>query len=222
MESTKLLERIDPEGGKILKIQLLQNREYNLAALGEFNKAILITKRLHKIDPSGNHLIRQSHYERQASNDKLIINNFNKSPSNPTNFVQAIYIHGRRGRTNEILATINTFSPLAGEDPKKLTLIKNAYGLIQRWEKKAVIDEKLTTLTPEDYAPWFDLAQTRLQLQQTNRATQALKEALTRFEKETESSSAVNIIDTIRTNAIFDPLREHPEIKPFLEEAEEN
>ena len=85
-----------------------------------------------------------------------------------------------------------------------------------------MIDEKLTTLTPDDYAPWFDLAQTRLQLQQTNRATQALKEALTRFEKRTESSSAVNIIDAIRTNAIFVPLREHPEIKPFLEEAEGN
>ena len=65
-------------------------------------------------------------------------------PPNPTNFVQAIYIHGRRPH-NEILTAINTFSPLAGQDPKNLTLIKNAYGLIQRWEDKALIDEKLTT-----------------------------------------------------------------------------
>jgi tetratricopeptide (TPR) repeat protein len=222
IESTKLLERIDPEGGKLLKIQLLENRELNLAARGEFNEAILITERLQKIDPAGNHLIRQSHYKRQATNEEFIIDRFEKSPANPTNFVQAIYIHGRRGRTNEILTAINTFNPLAGEDPKNLNFIKNAYGLIQRWEDKAVIDEKLTTLTPDDYAPWFDLAQTRLQLQQTNHATQALKEALTRFEKGTESSSAVNIIDAIRTNAIFAPLREHPEIKPFLEEAGKN
>lgn len=181
-----------------------------------------ITDELNKIDPKNDHLLRRDHYQRQLDNENYFINAFTKNPTNPTNFVQAIYIHGRRGRTNEILTAINTFSPLAGQDPKNLTLIKNAYGLIQRWEDKALIDEKLTTLTPDDYAPWFDLAQTRLQLQQTNRATQALKEALTRFEKRTESSSTVNIIDAIRTNAIFVPLREHPEIKPFLEEAEGN
>ena len=202
--------------------QVLQTREQQLIAAGNFEGAMAITDELNKIDPKNDHLIRRDHYQRQLDNENYFINAFTKNPTNPTNFVQAIYIHGRRGRTNEILTAINTFSPLAGQDPKNLTLIKNAYGLIQRWEDKALIDEKLTTLTPDDYAPWFDLAQTRLQLQQTNRATQALKEALTRFEKRTESSSAVNIIDAIRTNAIFAPLREHPEIKPFLEEAEGN
>ena len=202
--------------------QVLQNREQQLIASGDFKGAMAITEHLNQIDPKNDHLIRRDHYQRQLDNENYFINSFTKNPANPTNFVQAIYIHGRRGRTNEILTTINTFSPLAGEDPKNLTLIKNAYGLIQRWEDKAVIDEKLTILTPEDYAPWFDLAQTRLQLQQTNRATQALKEALTRFDKGTESSSAVNIIDDIQTNAIFAPLREHPEIKPFLRETEEN
>lgn len=203
--------------------QVLQNREQQLIAAGDFKGAMAIIEQLNQIDPKNNdHLIRRDHYQRQLDNENYLINAFTKNPANPTNFVQAIYIHGRRARTNEILTAIDTFTPLAGEDPKNLTLIKNAYGLIQRWEDKAVIDEKLTTLTPDDYAPWFDLAQTRLQLQQTNRATQALKEALTRFEKGTESSSALNIIDAIRTNAIFAPLREHPEIKPFLEEAEEN
>jgi len=202
--------------------QVLQNREQQLIAAGDFKGAMAITEQLNQIDPKNGHLIRRDHYQRQLDNDNYFINSFTKNPTNPTNFVQAIYIHGRRGRTNEILTAINTFSPLAGEDPKNLTLIKNAYGLIQRWEDKALIDEKLTTLTPNDYAPWFDLAQTRMKLQQTNRATQALKEALTRFKKGTESSSAVNIIDAIRTNAIFVPLREHSEIKPFLEEAEEN
>ena len=202
--------------------EVLQNREQQLIAAGDFKGAMAITEQLNQIDPKNDHLIRRDYYQRQLNNENYVINAFTKNPANPTNFVQAIYIHGRRGRTNEILTAINTFSPLAGEDPKNLTLIKNAYGLIQRWEDKALIDEKLTTLTPDDYAPWFDLAQTRLQLQQTNRATQALKEALTRFKKGTESSSAVNIIDVIRTNAIFVPLREHPEIKPFLEEAEEN
>ena len=203
--------------------QVLQNREQQLIAAGDFKGAMAIIEQLNQIDPKNNdHLIRRDHYQRQLDNENYLINAFTKNPANPTNFVQAIYIHGRRARTNEILTAIDTFSPLAGEDPKNLTLIKNAYGLIQRWEDKAVIDEKLTTLTPDDYAPWFDLAQTRLQLQQTNRATQALKEALTRFEKGTESSSALNIIDAIRTNAIFAPLREHPEIKPFLKEAEEN
>ena len=202
--------------------EVLQNREQQLIAAGDFKGAMAITEQLNQIDPKNDHLIRRDYYQRQLNNENYVINAFTKNPANPTNFVQAIYIHGRRGRTNEILTAINTFSPLAGEDPKNLTLIKNAYGLIQRWEDKALIDEKLTSLTPNDYAPWFDLAQTRLQLQQTNRATQALKEALTRFKKETESSPAVNIIDAIRTNAIFAPLREHPEIKPFLEEAEEN
>ena len=202
--------------------QVLQNREQQLFAAGDFKGAIAITEQLNQIDPKNGHLIRRDHYQRQLDNDNYIIDSFTKNPANPTNFVQAIYIHGRSGRTNEILTAINTFSPLAGEDHKNLTLIKNAYGLIQRWEDKAVIDEKLTTLTPDDYAPWFDLAQTRLQLQETNRATQALKEALTRFDKGTGSSSGVNIIDAINTNAIFAPLREHPEIKPFLDEAEEN
>ena len=202
--------------------QVLQTREQQLIAAGNFEGAIAITEQLNQIDPKNDHFIRRDHYQRQLDNENYFINSFTKNPANQTNFVQAIYIHGRRGRTNEILTAINTFSPLAGEDPKNLTLIKNAYGLIQRWEDKAAIDEKLTTLTPDDYAPWFDLSQTRLQLQQTNRAAQALKEALTRFEKGTESSSAVNIIDAIRTNAIFAPLRVRPEIKPFLEEAGKN
>ena len=128
--------------------QVLQTREQQLIAAGNFEGAMAITDELNKIDPKNDHLIRRDHYQRQLDNENYFINAFTKNPTNPTNFVQAIYIHGRRGRTNEILTAINTFSPLAGEDPKNLTLIKNAYGLIQRWEDKALIDEKLTTSHP--------------------------------------------------------------------------
>ncbi len=199
---------------------VLQNREQQLQLAGDFQGAMALAEQLHKIDPKGDHLLRRDYYQRQFDNENFFINAFAKNPSNSTNFVQAIYVHGRRGRTNEVLKAIEIFAPFAGEDTKNLTLIKNAYGVIQHWEEKAAIDEQLTELMPGDYAPWFDLAQTRLQLQETNRAVEAMKQSLTLFKDREKNPAELDILQAIQTNAAYAPFREHPDIKPFLKESE--
>ena len=214
-ETYRSLKPKDPKS-LIFVRQVMRTSEQQLAAARNFEGAIAIVERLDKVDPKADHLIRRDYYKREIEEEGKIINAFAVNPSNSTNFVQAVYIHGRVGRTNEVLTAINTYSPLAGEDPKNLTLIKNAYGLIHHWKEKALIDEKLIVITPNNHAAWFDLAKTRLQLHDTKRAALALKKALTLFENGEKKPSELDIFDEIRTNSIFAPLREHPEIKPFL------
>ena len=93
-------------------------------------------------------------------------------------------------------------------------MIKNSYGLISDWKEKEKIDLKLTEIDPKNYAPWFDLAKTRLQLGMTNEALENLVRALS-IHKSSDTNTN-NLPENIRTNDLFTPLRDHPKIKPFL------
>ena len=209
--------RLDPANPSSLIFirQVLQNREQEFLRQGRYNEAIAITEELIKIDPTGNHLIRADFYRREATSESGILNAFKTNPGDSANFMKAIYVLGRRGRTNELKDAINKFSSTAGDDPKKLTLIKNSYGLISHWKEKEQIDLRLTEIDPKSYAPWFDLAQTRLQLGMTNEALENLVRALS-IHKNSDTNTN-NLTGTIRTNDLFAPLRDHPKIKPFLE-----
>ena len=90
--------------------QVLQTREQQLLKEGKYNEAVAVTERLHKLDPSGDHQIRGDFYRREASNDAFFLSAFEKSPHNSTNFLQAIYIHGRHKNTNAIIRSIDTFA----------------------------------------------------------------------------------------------------------------
>ncbi|SVE02955.1 uncharacterized protein METZ01_LOCUS455809, partial [marine metagenome] len=149
-----------------------------------------------------------------ASSESRLINAFKSNPGNSTNFMKAIYALGRRGRTNQIKETIEEFASVAGDDPKKLTLIKNSYGLISHWKEKETIDQRLTKIEPDQYAPWFHLAQTRLQLGKTNEALSALVRALSIYKN--SETNAIDILASVKTNDLFIPLRENPKVKPFL------
>ena len=98
-----------------------------------------------------------------------------------------------------------------------MTLIKNSYGLIGRWKKKEVIDQRLTEIEPDRYETWFDLAQTRIQLGKTNQATGDLRTALQKH-RDSESNST-DIRTAMMTNDLFKPFLEHPDIRPFLKKA---
>ena len=177
-------------------------------------RAVRIGQKWGGIDPKGNHLIRKDFYKRQQKNDTFLLQAFNNQPSNSTNFIQAIYIHGRHKNTNAVIRSIDTFARFAGDDPKKLTLIKNSYGLIGRWKDKEEIDQRLTEIEPDRYETWFDLAQTRIQLGKTNQAVDDLRTALQKH-RDSESNSTY-IRTAMMTNNLFRPFREHPDIKPFL------
>ena len=209
--------RLDPANPSSLIFirQVLQNQEQQLASQGLYEKAAAITEELSQIDPTGNHKIRANFYKREASSEARILNAFTSSPDNSTNFIKAIYVLGRRGRTNQIKRIIEKFSVDAGNDPKKLTLIKNGYGLIAHWKEKEKIDQLLIEIQPDQYAPWFDLAQTRLRLGKTNEALKDLVRALS-IHKNSETN-VTDIRATVKTNDLFRPIRDHPEIKPLLE-----
>jgi len=211
--------RLDPANqmSLIYLKQALQNSEVRFHSTGDYVQAIKTVEQLHDIDPKGNHLIRRDFYKRQQNNDAFLLQAFNKQPSNSTNFIQAIYIHGRHKNTNAVIKTIDTFTKFAGDDPKKLTLIKNSYGLIGRWKKKEVIDQRLTEIEPDRYETWFDLAQTRIQLGKTNQATGDLRTALQKH-RDSESNST-DIRTAMMTNDLFKPFLEHPDIRPFLKKA---
>lgn len=208
--------RLDPANPSSLIFikQVLQNREQQLASQGLYEKAATIAEELSQINPSGNHQLRADFYRREASSESRLINAFKSNPGNSTNFMKAIYALGRRGRTNQIKETIEEFASVAGDDPKKLTLIKNSYGLISHWKEKETIDQRLTKIEPDQYAPWFDLAQTRLQLGKTNEALSALVRALSIYKN--SETNAIDILASVKTNDLFIPLRENPKVKPFL------
>ena len=207
------LDPINPSSLIFIK-RILQAREQELVRQGLYEKATSITDELSKIDPEGNHHLRADFYKREAFNESQILDAFRSDPQNSTNFMRAIYLLGRRSRTNEMIETISKFASTAGDDPRKLTYLKNSYGLIGDWKKKEVIDQKLTIIDPENYAPWFDLAQTRLQLDKKEEALAALTQALSLYQK--SETNMINIHTAIKTNNLFAPLREHPKIKQLL------
>jgi len=195
--------------------QILQTREQQFLKEGKYNEAVTIANRLHKLDPSGNHNIRADFYRREASNDAFFITAFEKNPHNSTNFLQAIYIHGRNKNTNAVIRVIDKFSKFAKDDPKKLTLIKNSFRLIEHWEEKENVDQRLTEIEPDRYESWFDLARTRIRLGKTNEAVDNLKMALKKHQS--SETNSTDIRSVITTNDLFKPVRDHPEIKPLLE-----
>ncbi len=211
--------RLDPANqmSLIYLKQALQNSELRFHGAGNYAQAIKTVEQLHEIEPNGNHLIRRDFYKRQQGNDDFLLTAFSKNPSNSTNFIQAIYIHGRHKDTNAVIKAIDTFSKFAGDDPKKLTLIKNSYGLIGSWEEKEAIDKRLTNIEPNRYETWFDLAQTRIQLGKTNQALGDLKIALQKHI--TSETNSTDIRSAVMTNDLFKPFRKHPEIEPLLNEA---
>ena len=212
-ETYRQLDPANPSSLIFIK-NVLQTREQQLLKEGKYNEAVAVTERLHKLDPSGDHQIRGDFYRREASNDAFFLSAFEKAPHNSTNFLQAIYIHGRHKNTNAIMRAIDTFSNFANDDPKKLTLIKNSYRLIGRWKEKEDIDQRLTEIEPDRYETWFDLAQTRIQLGKTNQAVNDLKIALQKH-NDSETNST-DIRTAVMTNDLFKPVRNHPDIKPFL------
>ncbi len=211
--------RLDPANQMSLAYlkQALRNSELRYHSTGNYDQAIKAVEQLHEIDPEGNHLIRRDFYKRQQGNDEFLLASFDKNPSNSTNFIQAIYIHGRHKNTNAVIEAIDTFSKFAGDDPKKLTLIKNSYGLIRRWNEKETIDQRLTKIEPNRYETWFDLAQTRIQLGKTNQALADLKIALQKHS--TSETNSTDIRSAIMTNDLFKPFRKHPEIEPLLNQS---
>ena len=208
--------RLDPANPSSLIFikQVLQNREQDFLREGQYAQAIAITEKLDKIDPAGNHTIRSDFYRREAANESQILNAFTTNPEDSTNFMKAIYLLGLRGRTNEIKEATKKFLSTANNDPKKLTLIKNSYGLISDWKEKEIIDLRLTEIDPENFAPWFDLAQTRLQLGNTNKALENLVQALS-IHQNSETNS-IDLKEAIQTNDLFAPLRENQKIKQLL------
>ncbi|MDP6904599.1 MAG: DUF2723 domain-containing protein [Verrucomicrobiota bacterium] len=194
--------------------QVLQTREQQFLKEGKYNEAAAIAKRLHKLDPSGNHNIRADFYRREASNDAFFLTAFEKNPHNSTNFLQAIYIHGRNKNTNAVIRVIDKYSKFSEDDPKKLTLIKNSYRLIEHWKEKEAVDQRLAEIEPDRYESWFDLAQTRIRLGKTNEAVDDLIIALKKH-KDSETNST-DIRSAVITNDLFKPIRDHPEIKTLL------
>ena len=178
--------------------------------------ALEISK-LEKLDPNvkSQALARYTNHNQMAIHYQHPITSFHEKPGSLLRFNRVIRTYSELIKTNDLAQAIELFSKSSIPNRSNLTAIQNAYGLTGNWESKLKTDQRIIDLDPESYIAWFNLALSHLRLQQTNESTKALAKSLELFGP--AKSKPLDVMSLVRTNTLFAPLREQPEIKKILE-----
>jgi tetratricopeptide (TPR) repeat protein len=216
------LDAMDPNSnsGQRLLYTIFAIQEHTLKLQFDFTnaaqKALEISK-LEKLDPNLKFqaLARHTNYNQLAIHYQHPITSFHEKPDSLPRFNRVIRTYSELRKTNDLAQAIELFSKSSIPNRSNLTAIQKAYGLTGNWEAKLKTDQRIIDLDPESYIAWLDLALSHLRLQQTNQSTKALAKSLQLFGP--AKSKPLDVMNLVRTNALFAPLREQPEIKKILE-----
>ena len=178
--------------------------------------ALEISK-LEKLDPNrkSQALARYTKHNQLAIHYQHPITSFHDKPGSLLRFNRVIRTYSELKKPNDLAQAIELFSKSSIPNRSNLTAIQNAHGLTGNWEAKLKTDQLIIDLDPESYIPWFDLALSHLRLQQTNESVKAMAKSMELFGP--AKSKPIDVMSLVRTNALFAPLREQPEIKKILE-----
>jgi len=207
--------------GQTLLYSTFMIREQALRHQLDFTNAAhmaLEISKLEKLDPSIKlqALARYTNHHRLAILYQNPIKSFQEKPGSLLRFNRAVRAYYALSKTNDLARAIELFSKNTTTNRASLAAIQNAYGLVGNWEAKLKTDKLLTDLEPDSYIAWFDRALSHLRLQQTNESTKAMVKSLELFGP--AENKTINVMTLVRTNALFAPLREQPEIKTILEQ----
>ena len=161
-----------------------------------------------------NHLDQALNLEALANRFQVPMDSFHLQPGNLQRFQHAIRSATLRGATNEIREITQKFAQHAPTNRANLFAQENAWTSLQDWPRRRAVNEQLVQLNPKEFGAHFSLGEVLMYLKKTNESAKAMVDAVTLF-KESETKTP-DIITHLKTNRLYAPLLERPDIKEAL------
>jgi tetratricopeptide (TPR) repeat protein len=199
-----------------------------LANMQRFDDALIIAETCLKLDPYNSQVsglvASLSEAAKQHRSARQTQSNFpqleNEFKTNPDNFQLGFNVASEfmmRHLTNDAVRVLDQVQNNPKADMNVLLTVAEAFADINRLDKLEATREKLTRVSPDQAAVWYDFAAIKATLNKPGEAIPALRQAFVLSSKNPSADpKARNLTNEVMKDARFNTLRQSPEFQQLV------